>query len=72
MFLFTFFYFRRLAKSTLVLIPIFGVYYIMFTFPMDKLGDTASFVMLFIEMFFNSYQVSRKEHMFYLSSICES
>ena len=26
---------------------------------MDKLEDTASFVMLFIEMFFNSYQVSK-------------
>ena len=50
-------YFRRLARSTLVLIPVFGVYYIVFTFPMDRLDDTTSFIMLFIEMFFNSYQV---------------
>lgn len=48
--------YRRLARSTLVLIPIFGVYYIVFTFPLDNLDDTTSFVMLFIEMFFNSYQ----------------
>lgn len=48
--------YRRLARSTLVLIPIFGVYYIVFTFPMDRLDDTTSFIMLFIEMFFNSYQ----------------
>lgn len=49
--------YRRLARSTLVLIPIFGVYYIVFTFPMDNLDDTTSFIMLFVEMFFNSYQV---------------
>ena len=42
----------------LVLIPVFGVYYLVFTWPMNGLNDTASFVMLFIEMFFNSYQVS--------------
>ncbi|KAL4222930.1 Parathyroid hormone/parathyroid hormone-related peptide receptor [Mactra antiquata] len=47
---------RRLARSTLFLVPAFGVYFIFFTIPFHNLSDTMAFVMLFIEMFFNSFQ----------------
>jgi len=40
-----------------VLIPLFGVYYLVFQLPAEEMGDTVSLVFLFVEMFFNSYQV---------------
>ncbi|XP_052803240.1 secretin receptor-like isoform X3 [Mya arenaria] len=47
---------RRLARSTLFLVPTFGVYYIIFTIPIPTVNENVDFVMLFIEMFFNSFQ----------------
>lgn len=50
--------FRKLAKSTLVLIPLFGVHYIVFVGLPDSVSDEAELVKLYFEMFFNSFQVS--------------
>lgn len=50
--------FRTLAKSVVVLIPLFGVYFILVAVPIEHVDDKTSFVLLFVEMFFNSYQVS--------------
>lgn len=54
----TFAFRRTLARSVVVLIPLFGVYFIVFQLPVEKMGDTVDFVFLCIEMFFNSYQVN--------------
>lgn len=48
--------YRTLARSIVVLIPLFGVYYILLAFPFEHVDNTTSFIILFIEMFFNSYQ----------------
>lgn len=48
--------FRKLARGTFFLVPTFGVHFIIFTIPLDDLGETVEFVMLSIEMFFNSFQ----------------
>ncbi|XP_041366702.1 secretin receptor-like [Gigantopelta aegis] len=51
------FRYRRLAKSILVLIPLFGVHYIVFLGLPDKhVNETAQLVKLYFEMFFNSIQ----------------
>ena len=51
---------RRLAKSILVLIPLFGVHYIVFLGLPDKhVNETAQLVKLYFEMFFNSIQVRK-------------
>ncbi|XP_045168506.2 secretin receptor-like isoform X2 [Mercenaria mercenaria] len=47
---------RKLAKSTLVLIPLFGVHYIVFIGLPDKVDETTELVKLYYEMFFNSFQ----------------
>ena len=49
---------RRLAKSTLILIPLFGVHYIVFIGVPDNVEPTAEVAKLYFEMFFNSLQVS--------------
>ncbi|XP_074660552.1 secretin receptor-like [Tubulanus polymorphus] len=49
--------YRKLAKSTLVLIPLFGVHYIVFVCFPDKIKNTTvELVKLYYEMFFNSFQ----------------
>ncbi|XP_070212246.1 secretin receptor-like [Littorina saxatilis] len=50
------FRYRRLAKSTLVLIPLFGVHYIVFLGLPENVSPTAELVKLYYEMFFNSFQ----------------
>ncbi|KAK3791348.1 hypothetical protein RRG08_012531 [Elysia crispata] len=48
--------FRKLARSTLVLIPLFGVHYMVFLVLPTKVNPTAELVQLYFEMFFNSTQ----------------
>ncbi|KAJ8314245.1 hypothetical protein KUTeg_008806 [Tegillarca granosa] len=51
------FRYRRLAKSTLILIPLFGVYYIVFTInTYGGVKGKAEVVMMYAELFFNSFQ----------------
>ncbi|XP_050418385.1 secretin receptor isoform X2 [Patella vulgata] len=47
---------RRLAKSTLVLIPLFGVHYMVFIGLPDDVSATLELIRLYYEMFFNSFQ----------------
>ncbi|XP_076093314.1 secretin receptor-like isoform X2 [Mytilus galloprovincialis] len=48
--------YRRLAKSTLVLIPLFGIHYIVFIGVPDDIPAVAEVVKLYFEMFFSSFQ----------------
>ncbi|KAH9518542.1 Parathyroid hormone 2 receptor, partial [Bulinus truncatus] len=48
---------RRLGKSTLVLIPIFGVHYLVTIGVPDNINPEMETVKLYFEMFFNSFQV---------------
>ncbi|BFY97630.1 hypothetical protein BsWGS_00669 [Bradybaena similaris] len=48
--------YRKLAKSTLVLIPLFGVHYIVFAWLPKDVHPVAELVQLYFEMFFNSFQ----------------
>ncbi|XP_025095429.1 secretin receptor-like isoform X2 [Pomacea canaliculata] len=50
------FRYRKLAKSTLVLIPLFGVHYIVFLGLPHHIDERAELVKLYFEMFFNSVQ----------------
>ncbi|KAK6165905.1 hypothetical protein SNE40_022720 [Patella caerulea] len=50
------FRYQKLAKSTLVLIPLFGVHYIVFVGLPDRLDERLELVKLYFEMFFNSIQ----------------
>ncbi|XP_041366640.1 secretin receptor-like isoform X2 [Gigantopelta aegis] len=47
--------FRRLAKSTLILIPLFAVYYMGFIW-LPKMSDIGELVKMYIELVFNSFQ----------------
>jgi hypothetical protein len=50
--------FRKLAKSTLVLIPLFGVHYIVFIWiEPDQVSEDLQMAWLYFEMTFNSFQV---------------
>ncbi|XP_035688611.1 parathyroid hormone 2 receptor-like isoform X2 [Branchiostoma floridae] len=46
----------KLAKSTLVLIPLFGVHYIVFVGMPDNVGGVAYEARLYFDLFFNSFQ----------------
>ncbi|XP_050418974.2 secretin receptor [Patella vulgata] len=48
--------YRRLAKSTLILIPLFAVYYMGFIWLPDDLDLLAQLIRIYIEMLFNSFQ----------------
>ncbi|XP_064614181.1 secretin receptor-like [Liolophura sinensis] len=50
--------YRKLAKSTLVLIPLFGIHYMVFLGLPDRIDDNgrSELVKLYFEMFFNSFQ----------------
>lgn len=48
--------YRKLARSTLVLIPLFGVYYICFAAIPDCIDDYAYVVLMYIEIFCGSFQ----------------
>ncbi|XP_076437800.1 secretin receptor-like [Babylonia areolata] len=50
------FRYRRLGKSTLVLIPLFGVHYMLFLAVPEHIHPTLELVKLYYEMFFNSFQ----------------
>ncbi|XP_062604012.1 parathyroid hormone/parathyroid hormone-related peptide receptor-like isoform X1 [Saccostrea cucullata] len=50
------FRYKKLAKATLVLIPLFGVHYVVFIGLPDRVSDEAELVKLYFEMFFNSFQ----------------
>lgn len=48
---------RKLAKSTLILIPLFAVYYMAFIWIPDDLNPTCELIRIYFEMLFNSLQV---------------
>ncbi|XP_069110562.1 secretin receptor-like isoform X1 [Argopecten irradians] len=50
------FRYKKLAKSTLVLIPLFGVHYIIFVGMPEDVSEMTELVKLYFEMFFNSFQ----------------
>ncbi|KAL8585881.1 hypothetical protein ACOMHN_019296 [Nucella lapillus] len=50
------FRYRRLGKSTLVLIPLFGVHYVVFLGVPEHVHPVVELVKLYYEMFFNSFQ----------------
>ncbi|CAL1540864.1 unnamed protein product [Lymnaea stagnalis] len=50
------FRYRKLAKSTLVLIPLFGIHYIIFAGLPKDVNQMAELIQLYFEMFFNSVQ----------------
>lgn len=52
--------FRKLAKSTLVLIPLYGVHYVVFIWiEPDHASDEMEVIWLYFEMTFNSFQVRK-------------
>ena len=53
---------RKLAKSTLVLIPLFGVHYIIFAGLPSDVDQYLEIISLYFELFFNSFQVSTNIH----------
>ncbi|KAK7109448.1 hypothetical protein V1264_013488 [Littorina saxatilis] len=48
--------YRKLAKSTLILIPLFAVYYMGFIWLPDDISPTSEVFKMYVEMLFNSFQ----------------
>ncbi|GFO49705.1 parathyroid hormone/parathyroid hormone-related peptide receptor [Plakobranchus ocellatus] len=48
--------YRKLAKSTLILIPLFAVYYMIFIWLPDNVSPEADLFKIYVEMLFNSFQ----------------
>lgn len=48
---------RRLAKSTLLLIPLFGVYYVVFFYLMEPENEKVKQVKIFFDLGLGSFQV---------------
>lgn len=48
---------RRLAKSTLLLIPLFGVNYVVFVYIMEQEGDAIEKYKIFFDLCIGSFQV---------------
>lgn len=57
-FFFKFSLYRRMIRSTLILIPLFGVYYVISVTMPDCMDDTTEIVWLYVESIINSFQVS--------------
>ena len=56
--LFLLLFFRKIVKFAIVLIPLFGVIYLVFApFP-TGINENADIIVLYCEMFYNSLQVS--------------
>lgn len=55
-----FIHFRKLAKSALVLIPLFGVPYIVFLGWQENITKQVEVVKLYFEMTFNAFNVRFK------------
>jgi len=56
-----FYSFRRLAKATLILIPLFGVHYLVFLGVPDNMSPTTDVIKLYFEMILYSFQVRTME-----------
>lgn len=52
-----FFFLRRLAKSTLLLIPLFGVNYVVFVYIMEQESDAVEKYKIFFDLCIGSFQV---------------
>lgn len=50
---------RRLAKSTLLLIPLFGINYVVFVYLMEPSNKTMNYIKIFFELGLGSFQVTR-------------
>lgn len=57
MLLLLYLFFRRLAKSTLLLIPLFGVNYVLFVYIIDENGEMENYK-IFFDLGLGSFQVS--------------
>lgn len=54
----SYYYYRKLLKSTLVLMPLFGVHYIIFNaMPYTEVSEVPWLIQMHYEMLFNSFQV---------------
>jgi hypothetical protein len=58
---------RRWAKSTLILVPLFGAHYVLFVWmsPSQKVNETLEIVCLFCDQLFASLQVSAEDTLRY-------
>lgn len=50
---------RRLAKSTLLLIPLFGVNYVVFVYLVEPTDKNMNHIKIFFDLALGSFQVTR-------------
>uniref|UniRef100_A0A671MF40 Glucagon receptor-like n=1 Tax=Sinocyclocheilus anshuiensis TaxID=1608454 RepID=A0A671MF40_9TELE len=64
----------RLAKSTLTLIPLLGIHPVLFSFVTDESTSHGALSLrltkLFIDLFFNSFQMAPSSHVCFLTILC--